>query len=49
MSIKPTTWKNMVQVDIGHLHCLPFSGDHPIAPFDLHSGLLIADSSKYLS
>jgi hypothetical protein len=24
---KPTTWEDMVQVDNGHLHCIPFSSD----------------------
>jgi hypothetical protein len=38
----------MVQVDIGRLHCIPILGNHPIAPCDLHSGPLIADSSRHL-
>ena len=49
MSIQPTTWKDMVQVDIGHLYCIPILGDHPIVPCDLHSGPLIVASSRHLS
>jgi hypothetical protein len=39
----------MVQVDIGRLHCIPFSGDLSIVPCDLHFIFLITDSSRHFS
>jgi hypothetical protein len=32
MPIKPTTWEDMVQVDIGRLYYISFSGEIQIAP-----------------
>jgi hypothetical protein len=32
MPIKPTTWEDMVQDDIGRLYCISFLGEIQIAP-----------------